>query len=114
MITGDSGGGNLSIATAMKCKRDNIRVDGLWAQAPMIGGPVPKHASYWENDQLAINTQIICLLSQAYITKPGEAQDPLAFPINANEGDLKGFPPTVVAVAELDIMRDEQVEFNRK
>lgn len=114
MITGDSGGGNLSIATTMKCKRDNIRVDGLYAQVPMIGGPVPRHASYWENDQLAISTQVISLLSKVYISKPAQAQDPLAFPVFATEGDLKGFPPTVVAVNELDIMRDEGLEFNRK
>ena len=42
VVTGESGGGNLTLATTLKAKRDGSldRIDGVYAQAPFIYGGI--------------------------------------------------------------------------
>ena len=42
-----------------------------------------------------------------------ERGDPLAWPSFASENDVRGLPPTVISVNELDPLRDEGVAFYR-
>merc|ERR1719238_2567179 len=49
-------------------------------------------------------------------TPPGSPQreDCVAWPLKAKEEDLKGLPPHVISVNELDALRDEGLEYYRK
>ena len=57
MVSGESGGGNLTLATALKAKREGRldRIDGVYAQCPYISGlyatQPPELPSLTENDE---------------------------------------------------------------
>jgi acetyl esterase/lipase len=116
IVAGESGGGNLSIATVMKLTRDGDggRVKGLYALCPYIAGawPDPRYPSSEENNGILIqvhgNRGRVGYGIEAY-----EAKDPLAWPGFATVDDVKGFPPTFVSVNECDPLRDEGIAFFR-
>lgn len=116
IISGDSGGGNLALATAMKLKRDGdvALFRGVYALCPFIAGqwPSPENPSTFENDGIFIsisNNRI----THAYGIEAFRARDPLAWPSFATEADVKGLPTVVISVNECDPLRDEGVNFYR-
>lgn len=116
IVAGESGGGNLTLATGLKLKRDGDLdlIAGLYAFCPYIAGewPLPEHPSSVENNGIFLdlhnNRGKIGYGIQAF-----EARDPLAWPSFATEDDVRGFPPTVISVNECDPLRDEGIEFYR-
>lgn len=121
LITGESGGGNLSIATTMKqCAAGKTYVDALFTMCPYIAGPKnystkPPHIpSLTENDGIWLDVGMMACLASAYLQNgEKEEETPLAWPIYAKAEDLKGFPPTIVSVNECDPLRDEGLVFYR-
>lgn len=117
LIAGESGGGNLSIATTLKLIRDGHReaLLGLYALCPYISGQWPREElpSSSENDGIFI-TVGTNRGAMAYGIEALENCDPLAWPYFAREADLKDFPPTVIRVNECDPLRDEGIEFYRR
>ncbi|MCP4961700.1 MAG: alpha/beta hydrolase, partial [Actinomycetia bacterium] len=97
IIAGESGGGNLTLATGMKLLRDGDigLVRGLYALCPYIAGE-------WPQDRLPSSTENEGILLNlhnnrgriAYGIEAFEARDPLAWPLFATEGDVEGLPPT--------------------
>lgn len=117
IIAGESGGGNLALATALKLNRDGDigLIRGVYALCPYIAGnwPHPDHPSSVENEGIFIsiaNNRI----ALAYGIEALERRDPLAWPLFAGEDDLRGLPMTVISVNECDPLRDEGVSFYRK
>ena len=49
-----------------------------------------------------------------YTKTSEDAANPLAWPLKASIKQLKGFPPTMISVNELDPLRDEGLEMYRK
>jgi acetyl esterase/lipase len=49
-----------------------------------------------------------------YTEDPGERKEIFASPLQATVAQLKGLPPTLIQVAENDILRDEGEAFGRK
>lgn len=117
IIAGDSGGGNLALATAMKLNRDGDigLIRGVYALCPFIAGRYPHadHPSSVSNDGIFISLHNNRIL-WAYGMEAFEREDPLAWPIFAKEEDLKGLPLTVISVNECDPLLDEGVSFYRK
>jgi acetyl esterase/lipase len=116
VVAGESGGGNLSIATVMKLKRDGDLdlVKGLYALCPYIAGkwPQPQYPSSTENEGKVIQIHTN-RGAMAYGIKELEAKNPLAWPGFAKQEDVQGFPPTVISVNECDPLRDEGIAFYR-
>jgi acetyl esterase/lipase len=116
VVAGESGGGNLAIATTMKLKREgNLGlVKGLYALCPYIAGrwPAPDSPSSVENNGILLELHNN-RGAMAYGIGELEAQNPLAWPGFATEADVKGFPPTIISVNECDPLRDEGVNFYR-
>lgn len=116
IIAGESGGGNLTLATGMRLKQEGKLdlVRGLYALCPYIAGawPQDKYPSSIENNGLLLdlhnNTG-----AMAYGIEEFEQGNPLAWPAFATEEDVSGLPPTVISVNECDPLRDEGVEFYR-
>ena len=116
VVAGESGGGNLAIATVLKLKQDGDLglIKGLYALCPYIAGqwPLPQNPSSTENNGLLLE-----LHSNrgrvAYGVEAFEAKNPLAWPAFATEADVAGFPPTVISVNECDPLRDEGIGFYR-
>ncbi len=116
IVAGESGGGNLTLATGMRLLRegDIARVRGLYALCPYIAGawPQAQYPSSTENNGLLLDLHNNCG-AMAYGIEAFEARDPLAWPAFASEEDVRGLPPVVISVNECDPLRDEGIAFYR-
>lgn len=116
VVAGESGGGNLAIATVMRLQREGDvgLVKGLYALCPYIAGrwPLPENPSSTENNGILLDLHSN-RGAMAYGIDALKAKNPLAWPGFATEKDVQGFPPTVVLVNECDPLRDEGVGFYR-
>ena len=121
VISGESGGGNLSIATTLKAKQEGWLdgIAGIYAQCPYISNlyhdPPPDLLSLVENDNYLLNVgSQMATISVPYDPDGANATNPLAWPYHAEIADLEGLPPFVISVNELDPLRDEGLAFYRK
>ncbi len=116
VIAGESGGGNLTLATGLKLLRDGDigLVKGLYAFCPYIAGrwPHPDNPSSVENNGILLDLHNN-RGAMAYGIEALERRDVLAWPGFATEADVKGLPPIVISVNECDPLRDEGVNFYR-
>jgi acetyl esterase len=116
VIAGESGGGNLTLATGMKLKRDGDLglVKGIYALCPYIAGqwPLPENPSSVENNGILLDLHSN-RGAMGYGIDAFNARDPLAWPSFATVDDVEGFPPTVINVNECDPLRDEGINFYR-
>ena len=116
VVAGESGGGNLALATGLKLLRDGDigLINGLYALCPYIAGS-------WPRDDLPSSTENNGILlnlhnnrgAMGYGMEEFEAGNPLAWPLFATEDDVRGLPPVVISVNECDPLRDEGVAFYR-
>ena len=116
VVSGDSGGGNLTLATGMRLVRegDTGLVRGLYALCPYIAGlwPQERFPSSIENNGLLVDLHNN-RPAMAYGIEELEKRNPLAWPAFATEDDVRGMPPTVISVNECDPLRDEGIAFYR-
>ena len=121
VLSGESGGGNLSLATALRASREGWidEIDGVYAMCPYILGAYanpPDHLrSLRENDGYgSLDCSMMSGLVKVYDPKGEHGSDPLAWPYHAEASDLAGLPPHVISVNELDPLRDEGLAYYRK
>ena len=116
IVAGESGGGNLTLATGMRLVRDGDIgiVTGLYALCPYIAGrwPQERFPSSTENEGILLNLHHN-RGAIAYGIEHFESGNPLAWPSFATADDVAGLPRTFVSVNEADPLRDEGVEFYR-
>jgi acetyl esterase/lipase len=116
IVAGESGGGNLTLATGLKLKQDGQLglIKGLYALCPYIAGkwPLPQNPSSTENNGLLLNLHNN-RGAMAYGIEEFRNRNPLAWPGFATPEDVKGLPPTVISVNECDPLRDEGINFYR-
>ena len=116
IVAGESGGGNLTLATGMRLKREGMLglIQGLYALCPYIAGvwPLPQNPSSTENNGLLLDLHNNNG-AMAYGIEELENRNPLAWPGFAQDDDVVGLPPIVISVNECDPLRDEGVNFYR-
>jgi len=116
IVAGESGGGNLTLATGLKLKHDGDLglIRGLYALCPYIAGhwPQDRYPSSIENNGLLIELHSN-RGAMAYGIEQLEARNPLAWPGFASEEDVRGLVPTMISVNECDPLRDEGIDFYR-
>ncbi|HWD27844.1 MAG TPA: alpha/beta hydrolase fold domain-containing protein [Rhizomicrobium sp.] len=116
IVAGESGGGNLTLATGLSLKKSGELglVKGLYALCPYIAGkwPLPQNPSSTENEGLLLNLHNN-RGAMSYGIEEFKKKNPLAWPGFASVDDVKGFPPTVITVNECDPLRDEGIGFYR-
>jgi acetyl esterase/lipase len=117
IIAGESGGGNLTLASALKLKRDGDihLIKGFYALCPYIAGQWPdeNYPSSVENNGILLDLHNNNA-RMGYGIEAFEARDPLAWPAFASDADLRGLPPGVISVNECDPLRDEGIVFYRR
>ena len=120
IIAGESGGGNLTIATGLKLKQDGDigLIKGLYSLCPYIAGhwPLPENPSSEENEGILLSLHSDSEDSFGaiiYGIEEYKNKNPLAWPSFASQEDVKGFPKTYILVNECDPLRDEGVNFYR-
>jgi acetyl esterase/lipase len=120
IVSGESGGGNLTLATTLKAKQDGMLdlIDGIYAQCPYISNAydskLPELPSLYENDGLFLDMRQSAAIAKVYDPTGANARNPLAWPYYAETADLDGLPPHVISVNELDPLRDEGLAYFRK
>ena len=116
IVAGESGGGNLTLATGLKLKQDGELdlIKGLYALCPYIAGqwPAPGCPSSVENEGILLHLHNN-RGAVGYGIEAFNERNPLAWPSFATVGDVAGFPPTVISVNECDPLRDEGINFYR-
>jgi acetyl esterase/lipase len=120
IVSGESGGGNLTLATVLRAKRDGLinQIDGAYAMCPYISNgwaaPPAELPSLFENDGYFLEVAMMGALARVYDPSGEHATDPLAWPLHASVNDLTGLPPHVISVNQLDPLRDEGLAYARK
>ncbi len=120
VMSGESGGGNLSLATALKANAEGWidQIDGVYGQCPYISGayanPPAALVSLTENDGYFLACDNMGALAKAYDPSGANSNNPLAWPYYAAKSDLTGLPPHVISVNQLDPLRDEGLAYARK
>jgi acetyl esterase len=116
VVAGESGGGNLTLATGLKLSQEAeiALIRGLYALCPYIAGswPQERFPSSIENNGLLLDLHNN-RGALAYGIEALEKQNPLAWPSFATEDDVTGLVPTIISVNECDPLRDEGIEFYR-
>ncbi len=116
VVSGESGGGNLTLATGLKLKFDGdlSLIAGLYAFCPYIAGEWPLENSPSSTENNGIMLELHHNHGRmSYGIEAFEESNPLAWPGFATEEDVKGLVPTVISVNECDPLRDEGVNFYR-
>lgn len=123
VVSGESGGANLSLATTLRAKRESRlhMIDGVYVLVPYISGAygwsdsqmAEQFPSLLENDGYFVVNSANAVLVSVYDPTGANARNPLCWPSWASDDDLAGLPPHVITVDELDIFRDEGLEYYR-
>ena len=109
-VGGDSAGGNLSAAVALRARDEG----GPPLRLQVLIYPVTDHSfdtpSYRENGEgYLLTTDMMRWFWDHYLRGPADSDNPYVSPLRAK--DLAGLPPAVVLTAEYDPLRDEGEAF---
>lgn len=105
-VAGDSAGGNLAAAVALRSREMNgPTIHSQWLLYPVIDRNF-ETASYREfAEGFALTRRSMMWFWDQYVGADIDSPDPLAAPARASS--LHGLPPAHVVTAEFDVLRDE-------
>jgi len=114
-IVGNSVGGNMSIVTSLKAKEHK----GPEIKAQILLWPVTDATFDWESyklygEQRFLTTPLMKWMFDQYTTDSKARKEIYLSPLQATLEQLRGLPPTLIAVAENDILRDQGEALGRK
>lgn len=114
-VVGNSVGGNMTIATTLKAKEKK----GPEIKCQLLLWPVTDAGTDWESWELYgkqrfLTSTLMTWMWNQYTTDANERSSKFASPLRASLDELKGLPPTLITVAENDILRDQGEALGRK
>jgi acetyl esterase len=120
VVSGESGGGNLTLTVTHKAKREGWldEIAGVYAQCPYLSGrwadPPDEYPSMRECDGYFISLEDCAVMASLYDLDGTHRDDPTCWAGAATADDLTGMPPHVISVNELDPLRDEGLDYYRR
>lgn len=114
-IVGNSAGGNMTIGTCLKAK-DNKGPDIkcqilLW---PYSDAGINTESFKKYGEERFLTKSLMIWMRDNYLSNRTQHDDIYVSPVRATTNQLKGLPPTLIEVAENDILRDAGEELGRK
>lgn len=114
-VVGNSVGGNMTAVTSLRA----VAEKGPKISLQILLWPVTDAGFDWESYTLFgedrfLTTPLMKWMFDQYTTNAGERDLKWVSPINASLEELKDLPPTLIQVAENDILRDQGEAFGRK
>lgn len=114
-IAGDSAGGNLAIATAIKLNYEGGAKLCFQALIYPVCDADMNTKSYSEfKDGPWLSKKAMEYFFDAYLENKNQKKEISVSPLKAEIDDLAGLPPTLIITAENDVLRDEGEEFAQK
>lgn len=113
VVAGDSAGGNFAASIARLAKQD----DTFTISAALLFYPTVDMLGETESRQqfgqgYLLETEAMIWFGEHYLRDASDARDPLASPLLAS--DVSGLPPTLIATAEYDPLRDEGEAYGKR
>ncbi len=114
MVGGDSAGGNIATALAIRMRdRNGPQVHGQVLLYPVTDAPQPYKPSYIANAiGYSLTRDDMLRFWRDYAGAASAANDPEIYPLRAEK--LSGLPPTLVITAEFDPLRDEGNQYAQR
>lgn len=114
-IAGNSVGGNMTMATALNIKNNG----GPEIKCLVMMWPVTDRSTdfpSWKmyGKQRFLTSSLMNWMFDNYTARPTDVDQIYYSPLRASVDQLKGLPPTLIQVAENDILRDEGEAMGRK
>lgn len=114
-IVGNSAGGNMTIGTCLKAKSNkgpDIKCQILLWPYSDAGINTESFKKYGE--ERFLTKYLMIWMRDNYLSNKAQHDDIHVSPVRATINQLKGLPPTLIEVAENDILRDAGEELGRK
>jgi acetyl esterase len=105
VVGGDSAGGNLAAAVALRARAGGPALAGQLLVYPNTDQLADDRSMRAADDPFLFNRHSVAWYRRHYLANPGDAADPLASPLRAES--LAGLPPALVITAEYDPLRDQ-------
>ncbi|WP_116788257.1 alpha/beta hydrolase [Flavobacterium psychrotrophum] len=114
-VVGNSVGGNMTAVTAIKAIENNgPKITNLIMLWPIVDNNFETETYKRFGTDRFLTTSLMKWMYDLYTTDQTERDSMYASPINAPVEILKNFPPTLIQVAEADVLLEEGEAFGRK
>ncbi len=114
-VVGNSVGGNMTAVTALKAIENNgPKIASLVMFWPIVAANFDTETYQQYGEDRFLTTPLMKWMYDHYTKDLAQREEIYASPINASLELLKNFPPTLIQVAEADVLREEGEAFGRK
>ncbi len=111
-VGGDSAGGNLAAAVALRARADGPALAGQLLVYPNTDQLADDESIRAADDRFLFNRHSVAWYRRHYLLDAADAASPLASPLRAES--LAGLPPALVITAEYDPLRDQGEAYARR
>lgn len=114
-VVGNSVGGNMTAVTALKAIENNgPKIVSLVMFWPIVAANFETETYKQFGEDRFLTTSLMKWMYDNYTPDLAKREEIYASPLNASLELLKNFPPTLIQVAEADVLREEGEAFGRK
>lgn len=114
-VVGNSVGGNMTAVMSLMAKeRGGPEIKCLVMMWPIVDANFETESYKEFGKKRFLSSALMQWMYDMYIPEPEKRKDIHASPLQATIEQLKGLPPTLIQVAESDILRDEGEAYGRK
>ena len=110
-LAGDSAGGQLAVATALRCSGSGTRPRHVALLYPLLDPHRANPSARTLDEDYMLTGSFIEWAWSAYRGRPDVADSPL---FDVNHAVLENFPPTTIVTAQFDPLRDEGEAFSAR